>query len=503
MFRIPQHRLAAPVGGQRLLRRLAEKGRVLACCGVLAGLPLQASAAETTATKQTSIEREYADELERLAGWCDERKLTEQAGTTRRWIVPQAPLTLVVALADARLPEVEPQATAAVRDWTERFCKLRQTHGARLFELAESAAAERDYGRALQLIYATLREDPDHEEARRLLGYTRHEGTWLTRYELSKSQGNQVWHDRYGWLKKNQVAKYEAGQRFLKGRWISAKDDTWQHADIDQGWLVATEHYQVRTNHSLEEGVRLAARLEEFYDVWRQIFARYEATDEQLARLFRDGAPAAGGGRRTTFHVTCYRDREEYVAALRNEHPNIGLTTGYYLEKARMAYFFAGPEADDANLYHEATHQLFSELRPGKSVARDANFWVIEGIACFMESYRSADRLVVLGGVEALRLRNARTRLLRDGFYLGLADLCKLGMEALQRHEDIAAVYSEAAGMTYFLMFAADGRFRQPLVDYLTSVYTNSDRADTLAELTGFSYKHLDEQYQHFIQNLP
>src|SRR6202000_1058558 len=105
---------------------------------------------------------DYTAELEELARWCDEQKLTEQAATTRQWIVPQATLTLVVALPDAHLPVADSDATAAVRDWTDRICKWRQQQGAKLFDLAKSAAAERDFVRALQLVYATLREDPDH-----------------------------------------------------------------------------------------------------------------------------------------------------------------------------------------------------------------------------------------------------------------------------------------------------------------------------------------------------
>jgi hypothetical protein len=84
-----------------------------------------------------------------------------------------------------------------------------------------------------------------------------------------------------------------------------------------------------------------------------------------------------------------------------------------------------------------------------------------------------------------------------------LAELCGLGMTALQRHPEIKMIYSEAAGLTYFLLFAADARYRQPLVDYLSAVYEHRDRLDTLAGLTATSYGNLDEQYRKFIQQLP
>ncbi len=47
----------------------------------------------------------------------------------------------------------------------------------------------------------------------------------------------------------------------------------------------------MRTNHSLEEGVRLAARLERLYRVWQQLFVSYWATEPQIARWFNGGTP--------------------------------------------------------------------------------------------------------------------------------------------------------------------------------------------------------------------
>ncbi|HQU43248.1 MAG TPA: DUF1570 domain-containing protein [Pirellulales bacterium] len=457
--------------------------------------------AETIVEQQAATEREYAAQLKALARRCDEKKLPEQAAATRKWIVPQAPLTLVVPLADERLPEAGDEASQAVREWAERFRRLRQAQGKQWFELAQRAAKERQFAMAFQRVHATLREDPDHQAARRLLGYKRQQGRWLSPYESNKAQAHQVWHERFGWLPEKQVARYESGERFFKGRWITADEDERLHAEIGRGWDVVTEHYQVRTDHSLEEGVRLASRLEEFYGVWRQLFVRYVVPDEQLARLFREGAPANRVHRR--HQVTYFRNREEYMRALGKEHPAIGITTGYYAGPQRTAYFFVGDEEDDSTVYHEATHQLFSELKQVSQVGRDANFWVVEGIACFMESYKPGNRLVTLGGADALRLDNARTWLLEKGQYLPLAELCALGMDDLQGHAEIKMIYSEASGMTYYLLFAGEGRYRQSLVDYLSAVYANRDRPQTLAELTGTSFSKHDEQYHQFLKHLP
>lgn len=482
----------------RRLRTLAFKQLALSLTWIGLASVSATGAEESLIDRSRRLYREYDEELEALARSCDQKKLPDEAAKTRAWALPVAPLTLTVAIPDDSFSKTIPNSANA--QWVEAFRKLRQTEGKRLFDLALAAAAERDYALAYRLVHETLREDADHEAARRLLGYKVHQGQWLTPYELNKAQAGQVWHEQFGWLLLKNVKRYEAGERFSKGRWVSADEDARQHADIDRGWDVVTEHYQVRTNHSLEEGVKIAARLEEFYRVWRQLFVRFYTSDEQLARLFRTGLPA---NRTPPQHkVRYFRNRDEYIGALKREQPHIDITGGYYLPSSRTAYFFVGPEENDSNIYHEATHQLFAELKPVKQIGVKANFWIVEGIACFFESYRPDNALAIVGGADALRLENARARLV-EGKYLSLDELCGLGMADLQRHDEIKMVYSESAGLTYFLLFADEGRYRSALVDYLSAVYGNRDDRLTLAELTDTSYSKLDEQFRKFIQQLP
>lgn len=471
---------------------------VLALLAILALGPAVdglAADASTLVDRHRALEDEHAGELARLADWCAEHGLTAERRLTHDWIPTHAPLSLRLALLPAELP---PEAELS-HEWQARFTKLRVAQGARLFALVQQAVAAKQYALAFQLVHETLREDPTHEKARRLTGYKRHEDEWLSQYEIVKRRAGQVWHRQFGWLLQAHVERYEAGERYYKGRWLSAADEAILHADIDQGWRVETEHYQVRTNHSLEEGVRLAGQLERLHQVWRQLFVRFQQSDEQLAKLFREGAPAGRGPRR--HQVKYFVDRDQYIKALEPSMPNISISTGYYDGKSRTAYFFAG---DDSNLYHEATHQLFSETRPvSKDLGAASNFWVVEGVACFMESFTpQPGGTVLLGGADALRLDNARSRLER-GDYVPLAELTSMGLADVQRHPQISMLYSESSGLTYFLLFGAEGRYRETLVDYLVAVYTHRDRPATLADLTQASYSELDADYRQFILHLP
>ena len=111
------------------------------------------------------------------------------------------------------------------------------------------------------------------------------------------------------------------------------------------------------------------------------------------AQLQHAGAPR--------HRVVCFRHRDDYRRSLRSVLPDVD-TEGLYMDRVRTAYFFVSPDADDRTLYHEATHQLFHESRPvAPDLARRANFWIIEGIALYMESLHEEYGFHVLGGVIA------------------------------------------------------------------------------------------------------
>ena len=59
---------------------------------------------------------------------------------------------------------------------------------------------------------------------------------------------------------------------------MPADEEAALRGDMKRGWRVETDHYVVTTNHSLEEGVRLARQLETLYDVWQQVFIPYLPT---------------------------------------------------------------------------------------------------------------------------------------------------------------------------------------------------------------------------------
>jgi hypothetical protein len=390
--------------------------------------------------------------------------------------------------------------------------EARNEYARALFELAKEAADVGQLSLAFQWATETLRENPDHADARRVLGYEQRDGQWLTAYGAKMFDAGKTWDPKRGWVAMS-GAKPQAS---------SDRADAARHADLKNGWQVRTDHFLVTTNHSLAAGAELAARLERLYQVWRQLFAGHFYTEKEVRGLFAGERNARTQAR--PFRVFYYRNRDQYVNALRRRQPRIGETLGIYFDATREAYFFAGDDDDVAaggppaepatakpavaTLYHEAVHQLFRESKPtAKQLGRLANYWVIEGVATYFESLTEhvdpqAGLYFTIGEATAGRLPAARDRL-GEGFYIPLADLTRLGQDDVQRHPDVKKLYSQASGLAAFLLDGEQGRYREPLVRYLQAVYTGRDHDSSLHDATETSYNDLDAQYRRFLESLP
>ena len=486
--------------------RLPRSTGLAAVAAILLALGASASSARADELYETAqkLRAQYAAELAELATWCDERGLAAEAQKTRSWLRARDPNKLYVAVLPKEVgqSELADDAPPEVAEWHTRFLRLRREHAGALYDHARRAIRRNRASLAFDLVLAALRENPDHEAVRRLLGYQAYRGEWRTAYQVRKLRAKQVWHDRFGWLPSSYVRRYEAGQRMFNGRWISAEEDAALHRDINRGWDIETEHYTIRTNHSIEAGVELSRQLERLYRVWKQLFTRYYLSEAQVTALFA-GAARSPAARFPRHHVVYFRDRDDYVQYFKPQVPQIEITVGIYVDGTRRAYFFHGDD-DRRNLFHEATHQLFHESRPvSPATGRHHNAWVIEGIAVYMEALRDEDGYHVLGGFDDVRMQAARHRLLEDNFYIPLAEFTRFGMDDIKHHERIGTLYSQASGLAHFLIHYDGGRYRDALVGYLSAVYSGSDNPNTLAQLSGNSYAELDRQYRQFMEQGP
>ncbi len=482
-------------------RPLAEQVICVALCAVtyVFASPRFVLAGQVREDRQ-ALHAQYRGDLEKLASKHEQAGLAEPAAILREWLPPENPRQLYAYLPASGIPEDLTSLPAKdLQPWQAEFVALRKQQAEALLELARRALGEQHISLAFELVREACREDPHHAEARRMLGFERYrDDGWYRPFAIRRLKRGQIWHDRFGWILKSHVKRYEQGQRYYQGRWISAAEEAQRRTDIRSGWLVETENYAIRTNAGLEEGVQLAKRLERLHDVWQQVFIGYFASTEALEEVF--SGQRAFRPLEPRHRVVYFREREDYIRHLRPAQPQIEMTLGIYFDDQRTAFFYADAEDLQTTIHHEGTHQLFHESRPvAARIGRRQNFWIIEGIACYMESLRFAGDVAILGGDEVGRLPAARHRLNQGEFYLPFARMTRLGMRDLQQHPRIRALYSQAAGQTAFLMHFDEGKYRDGLIEYLSTVYRGQDRPETLADVLQVSWDRLDEEYRQFL----
>ncbi|RMG39166.1 MAG: DUF1570 domain-containing protein [Planctomycetota bacterium] len=478
-----------------------------------AGTTARSAAVERRAEQLRAAHRELFRRYAQTA-----REIAEQARTNgavalerlvRSRIVPpsEAPgggVMLPRKVAETNGTDVPPSAADLLIRWRAN----EKRYAADVYLLSRRALRADLPVYAYRLVQETLFHDPDHAAARRVMGFVRVGDEWLTPFAARMRREGKVWHDRFGWIPEKYVARYEAGERLTPRGWMTAAQEAAWRQDFRNGWVIETEHFRVKTNHSLEQGVHVARTLETFHAHLHRLLAGFFLSPEQLEAIFSGKA-----GQRLRYdphEVYLFRSRQEYIDRLKARVPQIAISNGLYMSEDRRSYFFFRQDADlplETTLFHEATHQLLYECdRRPRPIAEDAHFWVIEGIACYMESFRPAAREPVFGDPQYIRFRAARYRLEREGYYLPLAELDRLGRRAFHEHPNIRENYSQASGLVHYFMHYDGGRFRDALIAHLIDLYHQDPRRPRrvrgLDELTGVSFAEHDRLYKAYILTL-
>ena len=260
---------------------------------------LQTSPLAAAPIQRGALDVAYREELAKLAAKCDELKLSEQAALTRQWSIQRLPDRQYLFLPPERDFTV-PKAGAPelVRKWHEKFIALRAAQADKLFALSQDALAASDSTLAYQLLFEVLREQPDHAQARRILGYQQVNGVWR-------------------WPGASPIAKRATlAHGFVKSFAAGSY------------WRVSTPHFQIATSVSPDAGMRLGEELEMLHTVWRQAFVGYWTDADSLQAQFANGPEI---GKPVKQHsVVLFRTRAEYTANLAAAEPRLAVTQGIY-----------------------------------------------------------------------------------------------------------------------------------------------------------------------------
>ena len=446
------------------------------------GLDSSAELARASQDVRQKEAKELSALAERLAGKGDSKAASE----VRRLLPARAQ---GVATRIRPLPEVVPaqglgQGLASVTSgagkvarkatdpsWREELKRIRSRSADDLFALAQRSAGMKppQYTQAGMSLRGVLERQPDHAEARRLLGYVPHEGGWARPFAVRMLKEGNVNHSVYGWVPADWVAHLEAGElpapmaRGQKSpRWVPAQQADELRSNWKNPWVIPTEHFEIKSDVPLAEAIVFARRLEAFYDLFFTLMADVVGDNLPLARRFR--SPALTGEASYKPHqVDYFASKDEYVEHLR---PSVGSdidqSLGYYNPprpgkgNRAPAHFFRDPGGQlpvTATLYHEVSHQLLFETAGLNGYTKNAgNYWVFEGLGTYFETVTpQEDGSLEVGGLVGERIEAARQSL-AAGNFLPLDRFLQLDQNAFNRAESIHAHYQQAMALTVFLM---------------------------------------------------
>ena len=506
---------------------------------VLVALALAAQAPATDpAALAKVIHAEYRatltserDELAGLAGRLEKAGKSKEAATTRTLIEPEdgpgpirfRPLAEYVPAGGGGLANVPLARTETVPDEARA---IRSRTAKSLFLIAGRAASKsaRRLALADKCLRGVLDRDPNHAEARRLLGFLPYKnGGWATPHAAALMNSGHVLHPTFGWVQGDWVPHLDAGE--LPGgftangkprNWLPAAEADALHADWSHAWKIDTApHFAVEANVPLAEAVAFAKRLEGFHELFLSEFADLIGADNlPLARRFENKSqqPVATAKK---YAVAYFATKGEYVAFL---HDHFGLdeqvSLGYYMplkvaRKARAdprSYFYkddANAIASHATLYHEASHQiLFETAGQTKYDTNRTNYWIWEGLGTYFETVEpQEDGTILVGGLVGPRIEQARLRVAR-GEYVPLAEFTAMSEDKFRDDQDEAVYrnYAQAMALAVFLLHGEEGRYREAFLDYVASAYRGKVKASSLAERLGVPFPTLDKQFKAYLK---
>ena len=419
--------------------------------------------------KRQGLEFQFGRDLVKISDWCNRNGLARQRSVTfalkqnrdlnRQYLfVPQS----------EAMPDPE-QQKGELKEWLEKINAARVAHAGRIFELAKEALAADATAIAYQLLYEVIHQDRDHAEVRRILGH-----------RLTKDGS---WH----------VAS--TSPKFRE----SNRDHRFLSLTKGQYRLAETAHFKIVSTASEERTQVLAAELELWHTVWRQVFFDYWGSPTTLSGSFAGQRTMRIPGRK--FDVVFFQNKQQYANLLEEHVRGVGISSGYYSNKLRTSFFYDGDATTQSTWRHELTHQLFrqSKGRSPDNVFDKNHVWLDEGVATYAESMVKFDNYVTLGGFEAERTQYARLQALLENAALPVEGLNNMTKDSWQAQGN-PKLYSQSAAIVDTLMNENHGQHQPDFIDLLQVIYYRQAPPKSFENKLKLSFAQVDQMFLNFLK---
>lgn len=416
--------------------------------------------------KRKVLDRDLADELQDIASWCRGSGIGQQVSQTFTIYQNRDLRRQYIYLPTKK--KMPKSREGKLGEWLERVTTTKVEHAAKIFELAKKAADEGANAIAFQFLHEVIYFDRDHAEARAILGHKDKGDSWQINTDRLKVKKKRPAHD---------LLKWKAGSYIT----------------------VVTPHFTIDSTAGEKETIFLAESLEQWHDVWRQVFFEFWTNTSVKRWIEKKGSFKEPKKR---YNIVFFKDHQQYVKSLSQWVKGVEGSTGYYNQDLQLSFFSAGDDPQNIDTWkHELAHQLFRETsRARKAPFKEQHLWLDEGIAMYFESLTDMNGYVTLGGFDARRLQYSRVRKLREGFFVPSRELANMSQEQFQARKDISSIYSQSAGMAHMLMNDERGMLQPRVNEFMKVIHKRKVKPDSFEKLIGKDMSQLDLQYLKFLE---
>jgi hypothetical protein len=451
--------------------------------------------------KEAFVQKEIVTELSRLATWCAGRNGFDDG---RRALEVGLGIFSEDPLLSAQLEKLKGKTGTLPKGFREDLAKKESSSYAKCAKLLAQLVA-----------FAADRGNHDHFEERvETIAMKLHCEQAL---EQPGHGAIAVWFAPYRrWVSQADFKRLEAGCEQIDGAWVQAsevKKLDERHATWSDPWLVSDDVHEIKTTMSYRVARQLLAHVAAF----RQMFLRYVADAWEL-RLPQGKLPIV-----VTATQDDFRDQMKRAGHWTDGGNNMAAV--YIQSTAPLSPVYVTFEPMDETgktrkvgfdgletiLQHEVTHQLASECSSWNAEAgtlgADYQFWCVEGLAAFMETWQL--------GRSGWRLTHSKptavARQKESGHSFAFASFrARVSLPELRTMFDTpraqfvhADQYDFAATLTYFLLEGEGRRYREGFLHLLALEHARKIQASSLETcFPGVSWGEVQTQFRRFVSGI-
>ncbi|MBI2921301.1 MAG: DUF1570 domain-containing protein [Planctomycetes bacterium] len=351
--------------------------------------------------------------------------------------------------------------------FAEKRKAMRKAAAAKIVALGNEKKTAGDAALAARAWRWALTYDPENKEAHEKLG--------------------EALVEKQGWFPKEEAEKRRKGLLPIGTEWLPAKQVEARRAKWAEAWVVAGEHFEVTSNHSLAGAQDVLARVEEMY----------RAVVRELHGL---AEPPATEGLMKIYYFASRADLDEHDRTAHGDRPGLKQAPGFFSNEDRIGHFFPLP-ANALNslqdiVRHEGAHQVAYWLwkAQGQPPSRP-HFWAWEGFATYFESVEVRDGKVLVGSPNHLRVKQFREEF-AAGKHVPLAEFVTLDQRG------VSGKYGQCAALTNFFMNAGDGKHREKFVAYVKVIHEARAEAGTFETAFGKKPAEFQAEWEAWVRAL-